>query len=56
MGYLLVFLFFSGFADFWLDPHLYLLAGLSMLVRRFATDEESARPVTDAMVTSPATA
>jgi O-antigen ligase len=37
-GYLLLFLFFSNFADFWLEPHLYLLAGLSMLVKRFATE------------------
>ena len=39
-GYLMVFLFFSAFADFWLEPHLYLLAGLSILVRRLAAEEE----------------
>ncbi len=37
MGYLTIFLFFSMFADFWLEPHLYLMAGLSILLRRFAT-------------------
>ncbi len=39
MGYLLIFLFFSMFADIWLEPHLYLLAGLSALVRRLAEAE-----------------
>lgn len=43
-GYLVIFLFFSGFADFWLEPHLYLLAGLSMLVKRLATEDEGAAP------------
>jgi O-antigen ligase len=37
-GYLVIFLFFSAFADFWLEPHLYLLAALSMLVKRMATE------------------
>jgi O-antigen ligase len=43
-GYLMIFLFFSAFADFWLEPHLYLLAGLSMLMKRFATEGEGAHP------------
>jgi hypothetical protein len=40
----MIFLFFSAFADFWLEPHLYLLAGLSMLMKRFATEGEGAHP------------
>jgi hypothetical protein len=43
-GYLVIFLFFSTFADFWLEPHLYLLAGLSILVKRLATEGEAADP------------
>jgi hypothetical protein len=43
-GYLMIFLFFSAFADFWLEPHLYLLAGLSMLVKRLAMEGEGANP------------
>jgi hypothetical protein len=42
-GYLMVFLFFSAFADFWLTPQLYLLVGLAVLVKRLAA-EEGARP------------
>jgi hypothetical protein len=41
-GYLLIFLLFSNFAGFWLEPHLYLLAGLSILVKRLATEGEGA--------------
>jgi O-antigen ligase len=41
-GYLLLFLFFSGFADIWLEPHIYFLAAFSMLLRRFA--EAADRP------------
>jgi hypothetical protein len=44
MGYLLIFLFFSAFADFWLEPHLYLLTGLSMLMKRLAMEGEGAHP------------
>jgi hypothetical protein len=40
-----LFLFFSGFADIWLEPHLYLLAGLSMLLARRDLDEPVAAPV-----------
>ena len=43
-GYLMIFLFFSAFSDFWLEPHLYLLAGLSMLVKRLAMEGEGADP------------
>jgi len=45
MGYLLIFLFFSAFADIWLEPHLYLLAGLSVLVRRLADVGMPASPL-----------
>jgi O-antigen ligase len=31
-GFLFVYLFFSAFADFWTEPHLYLMAGLAMLL------------------------
>lgn len=41
-GFLLVFIFFSAFADFWLEPHLYLLAGLSMLLLRQRLDPDPA--------------
>ena len=43
-GYLMVFLFFSAFADFWLTPQLYLPVGLAVLVKRLAAEEEGARP------------
>jgi O-antigen ligase len=33
-GLMGLFLLFSVFADFWLEPHLYLLSGLSMLLAR----------------------
>jgi O-antigen ligase len=49
-GYLLLFLFFSNFADFWLEPHLYLLAALSMLVKRFATERVHGEPGSPAPV------
>jgi O-antigen ligase len=38
-GFLMIYLFFSAFADFWLEPHLYIMAGLAMLlVRRFPAE------------------
>ncbi len=53
-GFLLVFIFFSAFADFWLEPHLYLLGGLSMLLLRRRLDPDPAsRP---AVAGSPALA
>jgi O-antigen ligase len=33
-GFLGIWIFFSAFADFWLDVHLYLIAGLAMLLVR----------------------
>lgn len=33
-GFLFTFVFFSAFADFWLEPHLYILAGTTMLLAR----------------------
>ena len=33
-GFLFTFVFFSAFADFWLEPHLYILAGTTMLLLR----------------------
>jgi O-Antigen ligase len=44
-GYLMVFLFFSAFADFWLTPQLYLPVGLAVLIRRLAAEDEGSRPV-----------
>lgn len=43
-GYLMIFIFFSAFADFWLEPHLYLLAGLAILIKRLATEGEEDQP------------
>jgi O-antigen ligase len=38
--YLVTFLFFSLFADIWLEePHLYLIAGLAIVTQRLATQE-----------------
>ena len=54
-GYLMIFLFFSGFADFWLEPHLYLLAGLSILVKRLAPEEGGPPPVSTTAITHQAT-
>ena len=43
-GFFFIWVFFSIFADFWLEVHLYLIAGLAMLLvrRRFDDDEEEA--------------
>ena len=38
-GLMGLFIFFSVFADFWLEPHLYLLAGLSMMLARRDLEE-----------------
>jgi O-antigen ligase len=38
-GLMILFVFFSVFADFWLEPHLYLLAGSSMLLARRGLNE-----------------
>jgi len=43
-GLMGLFLFFSIFADFWLEPHLYLLAGLSMLLARRDLEEAPPEP------------
>jgi hypothetical protein len=48
-GYLIIFLFFSTFADFWLEPHLYLLAGLSILMKRLAMEADGAEPASSAV-------
>ena len=43
-GFFFIWVFFSIFADFWLEVHLYLIAGLAMLLvrRRFDDDAEEA--------------
>jgi hypothetical protein len=43
-GLMGLFIFFSAFADFWLEPHLYLLAGMSMLLARRDLEEPEAAP------------
>ena len=43
-GFFFIWVFFSIFADFWLEVHLYLIAGLAMLLvqRRFEDYAEEA--------------
>jgi hypothetical protein len=41
-GFFAIWIFFSLFADFWLEVHLYLIAGLAMLLLRRRFDEEPA--------------
>jgi hypothetical protein len=45
-GFFFIWVFFSIFADFWLEVHLYLIAGLAMLLvqRRLDDDAEEALP------------
>ena len=45
-GFFFIWVFFSIFADFWLEVHLYLIAGLAMLLvrRRFDDYAEEAAP------------
>jgi O-antigen ligase len=43
-GLMGLFIFFSAFADFWLEPHLYLLAGCSMLLARRTLIEPEVEP------------
>jgi hypothetical protein len=45
-GFFFIWVFFSIFADFWLEVHLYLIAGLAMLLvrRGFDDDAEEAPP------------
>src|SRR5262249_48802563 len=44
-GFLFTFVFFSAFADFWLEPHLYILTGITMLLlRRFPRQEQESPP------------
>ena len=55
-GFLGIWIFFSVFADFWLEVHVYLIAGLAMLLvrRRFEDDAEEAAPAPPAPGLSPA--
>jgi len=41
-GFFVVWLFFSGFADFWLEVHLYLIVGMTMLLVRKRFEEYQA--------------
>jgi O-antigen ligase len=41
-GFFVIWLFFSVFADFWLEMHLYLVVGLTMLLARRRFDEYAA--------------
>jgi hypothetical protein len=43
--FLFTFVFFSAFADFWLEPHIYILAGTTMiLLRRFPAEVPEPEP------------
>jgi hypothetical protein len=63
-GFFAVWIFFSLFADFWLEIHLYLIAGLTMLLlrRRFEeypaleTEPVPAPPTSGPLATAPAPA
>ena len=45
-GFFAIWIFFSIFADFWLEPHLYLIAGFAMLlVRRRFEEYRGEEPV-----------
>jgi hypothetical protein len=51
-GFFFIWVFFSLFADFWLEVHLYLIAGLAMLLVRkrfedYAAVEATPAPATD---------
>jgi hypothetical protein len=54
-GFFGLFIFFSVFADFWLEPQLYLLAGLSMLLarRELEEEQEDLEPAPAAAVATP---
>jgi O-antigen ligase len=41
-GFFIIWLFFSGFADFWLEVHLYLIVGVTMLLARKRFEEYQA--------------
>jgi hypothetical protein len=43
-GFLIIYLFFSAFADFWTEPHLYLMAGLAMLLIHRLPAQAAERP------------
>ena len=38
--YIILFLFFSIFADVWLEVHIYFIAAFSIVLSRWAFDEE----------------
>jgi O-antigen ligase len=41
-GFFIIWLFFSAFADFWLEVHLYLIVGMTMLLVRKRFEEYEA--------------
>jgi hypothetical protein len=56
-GFLFTFVFFSAFADFWLEPHLYILTGTTMLLVRGLPEEAPApEPMPIGAVAAPAAA
>jgi hypothetical protein len=56
-GFLLTFVFFSAFADFWLEPHLYILAGTTMiLLRRLPYEAKAPEPMPVGAATAPTAA
>jgi hypothetical protein len=56
-GFLFTFVFFSAFADFWLEPHLYILAGTTMLLlRRFPEEAQEREPILIGAAATPSAA
>ena len=58
-GFFAIWIFFSLFADFWLEIHLYLIAGLTMLLVRRRFEEypaQEAEPAPAAPIPPPLTA
>jgi hypothetical protein len=45
-GFFIIYMFFSAFADFWLEVHLYLMAGLAMLLVHRLIAAPAAEPET----------
>jgi hypothetical protein len=53
-GFFAIWIFFSLFADFWLEIHLYLIAGLTMILLRRRFEEYPAQETeTEAVPVSP---
>jgi O-Antigen ligase len=56
-GFLFTFVFFSAFADFWLEPHLYILTGTTMiLLRRLPYEAKAPEPMPSGALAAPTAA